>query len=86
MNRSGRFISRSGCSRAHLPKAYFTVREAARFASGAALLEDYREVGGVFVPHRITIVADPSKAGDDFIHQMILKNVSWLDAYESKAP
>lgn len=66
--------------------AHFTVREVARFATGACKLEDYREVGGVWIPHRITIFAEPGDAPAEFMHRMTLSKVKWLDAYESAAP
>ena len=60
-------------------KVQYTVREIAPFAAGTCHLDDQREVGGVWIPHRMSVTNEPSDSPDDYLHRMTVSEFAWLD-------
>lgn len=56
-----------------LTKAHYTVRAFADFAQGVVFYDDYREVNGVLVPHRLRITASPDDAPEDWVHEVTVE-------------
>lgn len=65
-----------------IAKTKYTVREIARFATGTCHLEDYREVDGVMIPHRMTVTPEPGDDVEAYLHRMTVSDFVWLDRFE----
>ena len=63
-----------------IEKVQYTVREMMPFAAGTCHLDDQREIDGIWVPHQMTVTAEP---GDDpsegWMHQMTITSLSLHD-------
>lgn len=55
----------------------YTVRDQFSFIVGNMQFTDYRDVQGIKVPFRQTVVADPRPDGDMVLHQVIYKDVAF---------
>ena len=55
----------------------YTVRDFARFAKGTMQFEDYRDVQGIMVPFKQTVVTNSEPDGDSVLHQLIFEEVKF---------
>ncbi|MEM9195812.1 MAG: hypothetical protein AAGF12_41990 [Myxococcota bacterium] len=61
-------------------KVQYTVREIARFATGTCHLDDQREVDGVWIPHVMTVTAEPTDPVDEYMHRMTISDFEWSES------
>ncbi|MGF1465452.1 MAG: hypothetical protein ACFCGT_04895 [Sandaracinaceae bacterium] len=61
-------------------KVQYTVREMGRFVTGTNHLDDQREIGGVWIPHRQSVTPEPTDSPDDYLHRMTVEDFVWLDS------
>ena len=57
--------------------AEYTIREQFKFATGAAVYEDYRDIDGVQVPFNVTLNAAPDDDPDDFYHKITIESAAF---------
>ena len=53
--------------------AQYTVRDQANWISSTNHFSEYREVEGIMIPHRQTIISEPG--GDDVLHEIVVEQV-----------
>ncbi len=58
-----------------IEKLRFTVRDAGRIFDSAMHFSDYRQVDGVWVPHKMEVTWSIDDDPNDFLHQILVKQV-----------
>ncbi|MEL6548576.1 MAG: hypothetical protein AAFQ82_28395, partial [Myxococcota bacterium] len=74
------YVSYINPTTGRIEKIFYTVRDAAGFATGAIHFEDFRTIQGVSVPFLMSVTFEPDEEPEDYVHRMTVHRAKFSHA------